>query len=626
MGIIRTKWGMAVARAVLRHPSGSMAFALAGLVLVASITGTWTFFSLTTEIDRRAATDARRMIDGALKREIQSQGDRVHTTARWDDAVVNLYGDLNEAWAKSNIVYPMYTYVIDPQGRTLFATDPRGLRTPPLNNAAPAASRILFARFPKDLRAARRMKTGVSFIGSLAGRPAIIASMPIIPFNSGSRIPNGASLRHIVYARHIDADLLADWRSAFGFERLDLATRTRADASSHSLPIVAATGETLGHLQWPAVEPARAALSRMAPFLVGRMVCLMFLTALLALLIHRMNRALRLSSARARSNAQAAERAKVAAEASLREAEAARARAHEIAEREVSEQARHQHQLRERSRLVAEALEQSMAALVENILAAAGELERSADVTLAAIQSQREEAETMRDRASESAATLQGIAGRIDDLAASIEDVRRVGEHSVEAVETASAGSVTARDANHRLIEQVSSISAAADQIGGIARQTNLLALNATIEAARAGAEGRGFAVVAQEVKALAHQTGRFTAEIHNRVEGIEEAARATAGLVDDVHGRLQALVASVAVSSATVEKQHEATYAILNASMGLRDHAERTRHGVSAIADSLDSVAETAHATRDIGAGVRGEIEKLKSEFDRIVGQLRAA
>ncbi len=69
------------------------------------------------------------------------------------------------------------------------------------------------------------------------------------------------------------------------------------------------------------------------------------------------------------------------------------------------------------------------------------------------------------------------------------------------------------------LVDAAARIGDVVSLIGDIASRTNLLALNATIEAARAGEAGKGFAVVAGEVKALAAQTSKATAEIGTQIE-----------------------------------------------------------------------------------------------------------
>lgn len=65
--------------------------------------------------------------------------------------------------------------------------------------------------------------------------------------------------------------------------------------------------------------------------------------------------------------------------------------------------------------------------------------------------------------------------------------------------------------------------------INSISSQTNLLALNASIEAARAGEAGRGFAVVAEEIRQLAEETQKLTANMGDFVNRIKGASQKSA-------------------------------------------------------------------------------------------------
>lgn len=106
------------------------------------------------------------------------------------------------------------------------------------------------------------------------------------------------------------------------------------------------------------------------------------------------------------------------------------------------------------------------------------------------------------------------------------------------------------------LRSEVENVANMAGQIEAIAKQTNLLALNATIEAARAGEAGRGFAVVAGEVKQLAGQTSKTTAEIAAIADSLTHRIERLAELTEKQpsHRVPETVPAAPAMAPATAE------------------------------------------------------------------------
>ncbi len=84
-----------------------------------------------------------------------------------------------------------------------------------------------------------------------------------------------------------------------------------------------------------------------------------------------------------------------------------------------------------------------------------------------------------------------------------------------------------------KLSEQNRTIGEITSSVADIADQSNLLAVNAAIEAAKAGEHGRGFTVVAQEIRSLADQSKKATAQVKEILNEINKSVNQAVGVTE---------------------------------------------------------------------------------------------
>lgn len=247
---------------------------------------------------------------------------------------------------------------------------------------------------------------------------------------------------------------------------------------------------------------------------------------------------------------------------------------------------------------VAERFESEVKTVAERLLGTAGELRASSGEVAATIDATRRETAAVSEAADQLAAAIREICAGLGR--ASLVSDKAMGE----------AQSSDARIGS--LAQSAGAIGNIVGIINAIADRTNLLALNATIEAARAGAAGRGFAVVAQEVKTLAGQTAKATADIAAQVTAIQgasgEVVNAIAGIgrvVEEIRG----ILASI---SAATEEQAAAT----------RDTSHRVAR-VSELAARSDAAAATLAAAAgrvdEAGGALRAGVDRFLEDARRL-------
>jgi methyl-accepting chemotaxis protein len=230
-------------------------------------------------------------------------------------------------------------------------------------------------------------------------------------------------------------------------------------------------------------------------------------------------------------------------------------------------------------------------------------------------------------RATEQASSnVFAVAGAAEQLSASIEEIGRQVRQATEVV--GQAGQRTEKS-----VAEIESLAAATQRIDGvlnliqaIAEQTNLLALNATIEAARAGDAGRGFAVVAHEVKALAGQTAKATAEIGQNVSMIHISTRNAVEAVREIGTAVREINEVTSNIAGAVGQQDAATREISQNAQLAADGNSTLVANIGSLNDAIENTNKGASSVLSASGDLASTAELLSREVEKFFHNLHAA
>jgi len=225
----------------------------------------------------------------------------------------------------------------------------------------------------------------------------------------------------------------------------------------------------------------------------------------------------------------------------------------------------------------------------------------------------------------QASSNVSAVASAAEELSASVEEIGRQVRQSVGAVEQ--AGQRTEKS-----VSEIEGLAAATQRIDGvltliqaIAEQTNLLALNATIEAARAGDAGRGFAVVAHEVKALAEQTAKATAEISQNVSMIQTSTKNSVEAVREIGNAVREINDVTSIIAGAIEQQDAATREISqNAQLAAQGNGTLVVN-IGSLSNAIGTTSTAAASVLTASSELTATAETLSREVEKFFCNLRA-
>jgi methyl-accepting chemotaxis protein len=266
----------------------------------------------------------------------------------------------------------------------------------------------------------------------------------------------------------------------------------------------------------------------------------------------------------------------------------------------------------------------SVTGVMAGLSTAAGNMRRAADIMSESASAVHHQASETAGGAGKSSADLTAVAAAVEQFTASVSEIARqvavASDVAAQAVRRADASQVTIRG----LADSTARIGDVVRLIDSIAGQTNLLALNATIEAARAGDAGKGFAVVAGEVKALAAQTAKATAEIGAQIETVRGATEDTVAAMNEIGSIISRMGEVSTAISAAVEEQSVTTREIAFSIQGVAGSTAQAAQAMENVVQVADRAGDASRTILNDATEIGAESEKLRQEVEQFLSAVK--
>jgi methyl-accepting chemotaxis protein len=206
--------------------------------------------------------------------------------------------------------------------------------------------------------------------------------------------------------------------------------------------------------------------------------------------------------------------------------------------------------------------------------------------------------------------TLEEIRTIVQQASEKAKSVVEISEHSLdvskagqEALDQSISAMVKIKDQVQEIADNISELREKTIQIGeitasvnDIADQSNLLAVNAAIEAVKAGQASRGFGVVASEVKNLASQSKRATAQVHSILGEIQKATTSTVIVTEEGKKRVESGVNQVHQIGTNFNQLYRVIEESSNAAKQIAAATNQQVSGIEQVALGMRSISEAAN------------------------------